>query len=149
MRYGADSWAVAHDFGVLVFIGVPEAERQQATERLLAGCEAETRPPLAESFLVEISPGEAPRAKFDRVVLPSLDVRSVELVALAVGQSVGMEYYEDNVDGLVSQLERAARRLQGSRPRRNNVRRANDPGGCGVDRRVRRLSPARFYIRAG
>lgn len=111
VKYGADSWAVAHDFGVLVFIGVPEAERQQATERLLAGCEAETRPPLVESFLVEIAPAEVPRAKFDRVVLPALDVRSVELVALAVGQSVGMEYYEDNVDGLVSQLERAARNL--------------------------------------
>ena len=44
-------------------------------------------------------------------MLTALDVRSVELVALAVGQSVGMEYYEDNVDGLVSQLERAARGL--------------------------------------
>jgi required for meiotic nuclear division protein 1 len=111
VRYDDTTWAVAHDFGVLVFFGVSEAERQSVTQQLLAGCEAETRPALVESFLVELAPGQAPLAKFDRVLLAELDARSVELVALAVGQSVGMEYYEDNVDGLVSQLERAARGL--------------------------------------
>ena len=110
VSYGADGWAVAHDFGVLVFIGVPEAERKLISSRLLAGCEVETRP-LVESFLVELAPDRVPEVKFDRVVLSALDVRSVELVALAVGQSVGMEYYEDNVDDLVIQLERAARGL--------------------------------------
>ena len=111
VRYAEESWAVAHDFGVLVFIGVPEAERKRVTERLLGDCETENRPPLVETFLVELAPGTAARAKFDRVVLPKLDARSVELVALAIGQSVGMEYYEDNVDALVSQLERASLRL--------------------------------------
>jgi required for meiotic nuclear division protein 1 len=111
VRYAADSWVVAHDFGVLVFIGVAEAERQLISSKLLAACEPESRPPLVESFLVELAPDRTPEVKFDRVVLPSLDVRSVELVALAVGQSVGMEYYEDNVDGLVIQIERAARGL--------------------------------------
>jgi uncharacterized Rmd1/YagE family protein len=111
VRYAADSWAVAHDFGVLVFFGVPESERQLISSKLLASCEAESRPPLVESFLVELASDRPPEVKFDRVVLPGLDVRSVELVALAVGQSVGMEYYEDNVDGLVIQIERAARGL--------------------------------------
>lgn len=111
LRYAGERWAVAHDFGVIVFFGVPEAERAQVMQRLLAECEAETRPPVAESFSVELCPGQPPQVQFDHVVLPELDARSVELVALAVGQSVGMEYYEENVDGLVSQLERASRRL--------------------------------------
>lgn len=111
VRYSEASWAVAHDFGVLVFFGVSEADRQQVTALLLADSESENRPPLLESFLVELAPEQPPLAKFDRVLLSELDARSVELVALAVGQSVGMEYYEDNVDGLVSQLERAARHL--------------------------------------
>jgi len=114
VRYAEESWAVAHDFGVLVFIGVTEAERKRVTERLLGDCETENRPPLVETFLVELAPGTAARAKFDRVVLPKLDARSVELVALAIGQSVGMEYYEDTVDGLVIQLERAAQGLAGA-----------------------------------
>jgi uncharacterized Rmd1/YagE family protein len=111
LRYPDRSWAVAHDFGVVVFFGVAKAERDQVMHKLLAECEIEGRPPLAESFTVELLPGHAPTVRFDRVVLAELDARSVELVALAVGQSVGMEYYEDNVDGLVSQLERASRRL--------------------------------------
>ena len=60
---------------------------------------------------MELAPGSVPVVKFDRVVLPALDVRSAELVALVMGQSVGMEYYEDTVDGLVIQLERAAHGL--------------------------------------
>lgn len=111
VRYDARSWAVAHDFGVLVFIGVSAAEREQVMKRLLAECKNENRPPLIESFLVELRPGAAASAHFERVVLPELDSRSVELVALAVGQSVGMEYYEDTVDSLVAQLEGASKHL--------------------------------------
>jgi uncharacterized Rmd1/YagE family protein len=111
VRYAEGSWAVAHDFGVLVFIGVPDAERELISKRLLAACESELRPPLVESFVIELAPQRVPLVMFDRVVLPALEVRSVELVALVVGQSVGMEYYEDTVDGLVIQLERAAHGL--------------------------------------
>jgi required for meiotic nuclear division protein 1 len=111
LRYGEQSWVVAHDFGVMVFIGLPEIERKRVMDRLLALCRGETRPPLLETFLVELRPDSKPSALFDRVVLAELDVRSVELVALVIGQSMGMEYYEDNVDELVTQIESASRRL--------------------------------------
>jgi uncharacterized Rmd1/YagE family protein len=114
VRYGEQSWVVAHDFGVLVFIGVPEAERKRVMDRLLGLCNRETRAPLLENFMVELRPGSRPSAQFDRVVLAELDVRSVELVALVIGQSMGMEYYEDNVDELISQLENASRKLADS-----------------------------------
>lgn len=112
--YGESSWAVAHDFGVLVFIGVGKDERDRVMARLLTDCRNENRPPLEESFLVELQPGSTPSARFDRVVLSQLDAQSAELVALAVGQSIGMEYYEDTVDGLVVQLESASERLAGT-----------------------------------
>jgi required for meiotic nuclear division protein 1 len=114
VRYADNSWAVAHDFGVLVFIGVEKAERERVMKRLLTDCANENRPPLEESFLVDLRPGTTPSAQFDRVLLPELDARSVELVALAVGQSIGMEYYEDTVDSLVVQLESASKRLADS-----------------------------------
>lgn len=111
VRYGERAWAVGHDFGVLVFIGVEKDERERVMKRLLTHCHNENRPPLEESFLVELREGSPPSALFDRVVLPHLDAQSAELVALAVGQSVGMEYYEDTVDGIVVQLESASKRL--------------------------------------
>lgn len=123
VRYGASSWAAAHDFGVVVFVGeVPAAERDAVMKHLLARTEGETRPPLAESFGLELRPGSKPSAEFDRVVLPELDARGVELVALAIGQSVGMEYYEDTVDQLVTQLERSSRQLADSGRFRSNSR---------------------------
>ena len=114
LRYAEQSWVVAHDFGVMVFMGVPETERKRVMDRVLGLCNRETRPPLLETFLVELRPGSRPSARFDRVVLAELDIRSVELVALVIGQSMGMEYYEDNVDELVTQLEAASRGLADS-----------------------------------
>ncbi|HEY2410490.1 MAG TPA: RMD1 family protein [Polyangiaceae bacterium] len=111
VRYSARSWAVLHDFGVLVLLGVDEREKQRALSLLAAHAASETRPPVLESFLVELQPGQRPTARFDRVVLDELDARSVELVALAVGQSVAMEYYEDHVDGLLRRLEQTSKRL--------------------------------------
>ena len=111
VRYDAHRWAVAHDFGVLVFIGVPAVEKQRVLKGLLATTGDQKHATVLESFLVELKPDSAPKAQFDRVVLSELDVRSVELVALAIGQSVGMEYYEDSIDQLVSQLEHTSRQL--------------------------------------
>jgi uncharacterized Rmd1/YagE family protein len=112
VRYDASSWAAAHDFGVVVFVGeVPATERDSVMKHLLANAEGESRAPLAENFIVELRPDSKPSAEFDRVVLPELDALGVELVALAIGQSVGMEYYEDTVDQLVSELARSSRQL--------------------------------------
>ncbi|XYI03799.1 RMD1 family protein [Sorangium sp. So ce1128] len=122
VRYAEHSWAVAHDFGVLVFVGVPAAERQRVLDALLSSSGAETQPPLGESFLVELRPGSEPSAHFDRVVVGELDARTVELVALAIGQSVGMEYYEDNVDRLITQFEQTSQRLANSGRFRGNSR---------------------------
>jgi len=111
LRYGERSWVVAHDFGVLVFVGIAESERKRVMAGVLALGSRETRAPLLETFLVELRPGSRPSAQFDRVILAQLDEQSVELVALVIGQSMGMEYYEDNVEELVSQIENASSKL--------------------------------------
>jgi uncharacterized Rmd1/YagE family protein len=110
--YSETSWAVAHDFGAVVFIDVPEAERMRVMRELVASCAAtESRPPLEETFTVELAPGAPPLVRFDRVVLPFIDERYVEIVAIVVAQSVGMEYYENSVDDLIGQIEGFSRRL--------------------------------------
>ena len=110
-RYGSTSWAVAHDFGALVFIGIDGAECSRVMQALLKEVGEEPRPPLEETFAVEIVPGAPPVVKFDRVVVGELDARVVEIIALVVAQSVAMEYYEGDVDALVAQLEMRSRRL--------------------------------------
>jgi len=111
MSYSDTSWAVAYDFGAVVFFDVPDVERERVMSALVARCASESRPPLVESFLVDLAPGEAPSVTFDRVVLPLIDARHVEIVAIVIAQSVGMEYYENSVDDLIGQIEGFSRRL--------------------------------------
>lgn len=112
VSYSATSWAVAHDFGAVVFIDVPEAERERVMAAVVRHhADGESRPPLVETFGVELVPGEVPAVRFDRVVLPFIDGRIAEIVAIVIAQSVGMEYYENSVDDLIGQIERFSRRL--------------------------------------
>ena len=104
VRYGPTSWAVAHDFGALVFVDVPEDERKRVLTQVVAKVGTGPRPPVEETFFVELHPGATPSALFDRVIVGELDARSIELISLVIGQSVGMEYYEDDVDQLVGEI---------------------------------------------
>jgi uncharacterized Rmd1/YagE family protein len=104
VRYGPTSWAVAHDFGALVFVDVPEAERKRVLAQVVGRVGSGPRPPAEETFSVELAPGATPSALFDRVIVGDLDARTIELISLVIGQSVGMEYYEDDVDLLVGEI---------------------------------------------
>jgi uncharacterized Rmd1/YagE family protein len=111
ISYSATSWAVAHDFGAVVFIDVPRAEQDRLMATLIARCASESRPPLVEDFRIDLRPGESPEVHFDRVVLPSLDAKHVEIVSIVIAQSVGMEYYENSVDDLIGQIEGFSQQL--------------------------------------
>jgi uncharacterized Rmd1/YagE family protein len=121
-RYGQHGWAVAHDFGALVFIGVDDAESARVMKALVAQLGSEPREPLKETFAVEVAPGAAPAVRFDRVVVGDLDVRVVEILALVIAQSVGMEYYEGDVDALVLRLEERSNALGRSGRLRGSTR---------------------------
>jgi uncharacterized Rmd1/YagE family protein len=110
-RYGPTAWAVAHDFGAVVFLGVAPEECGRVIKALTAQLDEEPHPPLEESFAVEITPGAPCAVRFDRAIVSELDARIVEIVALVIAQSVAMEYYEGDVDALVTEIEKRSRRL--------------------------------------
>lgn len=112
VRYGPSSWAVAHDFGAVVFLGVEDAERERIVQKLQSLLGEEPRPPLQESYAVKVVAGATPAVTFGHVVVGELDARAVEIIALVVAQSVAMEYYESDVDDLVAALEKRSRRLE-------------------------------------
>lgn len=111
-RYGTNMWVVAHDFGAVVFIGIAPDECERVMHALLAKLGEESRAPIEETFAIELSPGATPAVKFDRVVVGELDARTAGLVALAVAQSVAMDYYEGDLAALLAALLERARLLQ-------------------------------------
>jgi uncharacterized Rmd1/YagE family protein len=112
VRHGPRRWVVVYDFGALVLFGFDAEEATRLANGLAAKLgEAEPRPPLAESYSIELTDGVEWRVEFDRVILGELEARTVELVSGVIAQSVAMEYYEAEVDSLVGQLEGLSRGL--------------------------------------
>ena len=70
----------------------------------------EPHPPLQEIALIEVSE-EKPGVRFDRIVVPKLERRAVELVSLVVAQSAAMEYYEEDVDLILARLKETSESL--------------------------------------
>ncbi len=113
VRYSDGSWAVAHDFGAVVFVGVAAAERERVVA-LLCTYGGEKRVVTEETFRIDLRAGAAIEVKDDRVIAETLDEPLVELVSLVVGQSVGMEVFESEVESLVRDIRHVVARFAGT-----------------------------------
>jgi uncharacterized Rmd1/YagE family protein len=110
-KYPGDGWAIAHDFGAIVFIQVPAEEQKRVMTKLLEKVGPEIRPPASEDFVIEVSPGATLAVHFEKLVVDAIDARVAEMVGLVVGQSVAMEYYEEDVDVLIGEMDKLSRAL--------------------------------------
>ena len=104
-----EGWALAYDFGALVFVGVPATLQVPLVNAIAATLKDEPRPPLTENFLIET--GAPMTVRFDRVVVPELNVEVADIVARILAQSVAMDYYALDVDKIDEEMERIAKQL--------------------------------------
>src|SRR5579863_10022478 len=109
---GPSRWAIAYDFGALVFVGVEAPECDRLTKLVGAKLSDEPHPPLTETFLIDHQPGAAMGVRFDRVILPALELGAIEIVAEVVAQSVAMDYYADDVAEIENETDRIAQKLR-------------------------------------
>jgi uncharacterized Rmd1/YagE family protein len=105
-------WVIAYDFGALVFVGCPEAECQKIVDAVGRRLVGEPHPPLTESFAIDVQPDKPIEVRFDRVVLPALELPAVEIVAEVLAQSVAMDYYADDVAEIEAETDRIAAELR-------------------------------------
>ena len=131
----AVQWIVGYDFGALVFVGVPDAERKATVDRALSKMGPEPHPPLEDSLPIEVKEDALVEVRFDRVLVPALTDAVVEVLALALAQSVGMEYYEEDVDRLVSRVRKATDSLAETGRQKGSVREMRRFIGSGMSTR--------------
>jgi required for meiotic nuclear division protein 1 len=111
-NHGDGRWTVVHDFGAVVFFGFDETARAACVKNILdTQGTAEPHPPLIDDYLVDVSPGAAPTANFDRAIVPELDEATVEIVSLVLAQSVALDYYEEDVTELFKRVAALSTRL--------------------------------------
>jgi len=109
---GEKRYALAFDFGAVVFVNCAPTEEQRIVEALKKKYAAEPHPPLDETFLVETAPTAKLEVRFDRVVVPELTEGIVDIVALILAQSVAMDYYVRDVEAIEIETDRITERLQ-------------------------------------
>jgi uncharacterized Rmd1/YagE family protein len=112
--FGSNCYALAYDFGSVVFVNCPAAEQARIVDELKRRLPPEPHPPLTESFLIETGGATAPEVRFDRVVVPELTEGVVDIVALIVAQSAAMDYYAQDVELIEVRMDRITERLQTS-----------------------------------
>lgn len=94
--------AVAHDFGALVFFGVPDAEQKRVLAALHEGAPAE------DDYEIHVDAEQPTGAFFEHMVVDKLTPELVDLLATVIGQSVGMEYFEVDVDRILRRIDEFA-----------------------------------------
>jgi uncharacterized Rmd1/YagE family protein len=109
---GPDRWGLVYDFGSLVFVGVDQSECQRLVDAVAKRLTGEPHPPLTETFSIEIAPERPMEVRFDRVVLPALELGAIEIVAEVLAQSVAMDYYADDVAEIEAETDRIANELR-------------------------------------
>ncbi len=109
-NFGPGRFALAYDFGAIVFIGTEPAEKQAVLDRLITRFH-ESHLPLEESFLIEAHSTGQTEVRFDRVMVPEVTLPVVEIVGEMLAQSVSMDYYASDVLELEGETDRITEEL--------------------------------------
>jgi required for meiotic nuclear division protein 1 len=93
LQYGENSYLFVYRFGCLVFFNVPKDEKEREISKVKAALGEGLPNPTSEAYQINV--GDFPtKVEFEYVELkkPSLDF--LRLIAMTVGQSAALEYFE-------------------------------------------------------
>lgn len=107
-----ESWALAFDFGVVVFVNTEAQHRLPIVQKLTILDNGDGHAPLTEDFTLEVREESNWEVQFDRVVVPQLSLAVLKIVGLLLAQSTAMDYYNQDMQDISQQLERITQGLQ-------------------------------------
>jgi uncharacterized Rmd1/YagE family protein len=109
---GQDSVMFIYTFGSVVFFNVDDAVIESQMQRLRTFRTPGEGERTSDTFLVEVNEAGPAKVAFDRVVIRNLSNQSIKLVALLLGQSTALEYYDILIENLLEQSNMYSRKLQ-------------------------------------
>lgn len=104
--------AILFDFGGMVLIGLPSADRERVLSQITARLLPEPHAPHTEDFFVEVNPVAKVAVHFDRVVLSEPTLPALKVISLLLAQSVAMDYYDEDVQEILKRTEAITKSLQ-------------------------------------
>lgn len=104
--------AILFDFGGMVLIGLPSADRERVLGQITARLLPEPHAPHTEDFFIEVNPTAKVAVHFDRVVLSESTLPALKVISLLLAQSVAMDYYDEDVQEILKRTEAITKSLQ-------------------------------------
>ena len=92
-----DSFCLFYNFGSVVFFNIDETAQKTTLERLGS-------PTTSDTFLMEVIKKAKNRVHFEKVIVDKLSREKVELISLILAQSTALEFFENRVELIWSQL---------------------------------------------
>lgn len=103
---------ILFDFGAAVLTGFDTLEREQLIKTILNIQNQEQHAPLTEDFLIEVHPGANIEVKFDRVIVPEVNLPILAIISLLLAQSAAMDYYQEDVQETIERTKHITSSLQ-------------------------------------
>ncbi len=99
-QYAENSYLYVYPFGCLVFFNMRGSEIENEIAKLKTLVSGVLEFPTSESY--EVTVGENPRVEFEFLELKKLSADATRLVAMCLGQSAGLEFYENKADAMLA-----------------------------------------------
>ena len=105
LQYAENSYLFVYRFGCLVFFNMDPKAREREIGKLKAALGDGLPNPTTEAYSIHIS--DAPtKVEFEFVILKKLSLDSLRLIAMTVGQSSALEYFEVQAEKMLADTSR-------------------------------------------
>lgn len=103
LQYGDNSYLFVYPFGSVVFFNMAQPIVDQEIKKLREELGPGIDTPTHETYQVNVAEATALRVEFEFVELKKLTIDHLRIIAMTVGQSAALEYFELKADGTLSQ----------------------------------------------
>lgn len=100
LQYAENSYLFVYRFGCLVFFNMTNEEIDRETTKLRSALGSQNEFPTTESYVVNVGDFAA-RVEFDYMELKRLTLDHLRVIAMSLGQSAALEYYELKADRML------------------------------------------------
>lgn len=100
LQYGDHKYLFVYRFGCLVFFNMTTEESDREIAKLKAALGDGVTQPTSEVYQIHLSDGPH-KVEFEHVEIKKLTADSLRLIAMTLGQSAGLEYFELSADRML------------------------------------------------
>lgn len=110
LQYAENSYLFVYRFGSMVFFNMAKEDIERETNKIKAALGEGLSKPTTETLQITVGSAQD-KIEFESVELRKLSLQSLRLIAMTVGQSTALEYFEINADQMLRETSDFMARL--------------------------------------